>query len=45
MYTYYITHIHCGMRMHIHGYSFSNACKRANIDPELWELEDMDYED
>ena len=29
----------------IFGYDYNNACKRANIDPEEWEVYDYEYID
>ena len=45
MTTYYIQHIHCGMTQMIHGYDFYDACRRAKLDPNLWEVTDYEYED
>lgn len=36
-YEYEIEHKHCGERTFIWGSSWENACRKANIDPSLWE--------
>ena len=43
MYEFRIVHIHCGMTHAIYGYDFYDACRRWNIDPKPWEVEEVIY--
>lgn len=37
MYEYEIRHKNCGQRTFIWGRSWASACRKADIDPSLWE--------
>ena len=45
MYEFCVIHKHCGATTIIYGYDFHDACKRANKDPKIWEVEYMEYID
>lgn len=45
MYEFEVQHIHCGETMIIFGYSIYDACRRSNLDPNLWNVILMEYVD
>lgn len=45
MYEYRVIHIHCGKTTIIFGYDFYDACRRAKLDPKLWEIDYQEYVD
>lgn len=45
MYEFYVIHKHCGMTTILYGYDFYDACRRANKDPKVWEVEFVEYVD
>jgi hypothetical protein len=45
MYEFGITHKQSNVTAIIYGYSFSDACRRAKKDPELWEIDYQEYVD
>ena len=45
MYEFHIHHIHNGETTIIFGYDFDDACRRAELDPNLWHIDLQDYVD
>lgn len=45
MYEYIALNIFTDERIFIFGYTFSDACERANINPEEWDCYDFNYID
>ena len=38
MTTYTITHKHCGATTTITGYDYWSACRKAGVNPNLWQI-------
>lgn len=45
MYEYWLINIETGVEKYAYGYTYSDACRRANINPDEWYISVCEYVD
>ena len=45
MFEYWLINIHTGVEKYAHGYTYSDACRRAKINPDDWRISVCEYVD